>query len=347
MKCKVFLLALLGYVPVSVAQQPVGVPVDSNAIKTLFFAGLRDKLNEDYSKASESFNKIIILDPKNAAVYYEIAVVNYRQNNLFEAETAIKKATALDGNNTWYWMLMAELYKRKGNMEAMAKVLNQLIRLSPENTGYYFDRSNAYLLAGHTEEALKGYDELEKRFGTSEELKRARLRITSGGRENQTENVMADAAVNPDQATLLLAEKLYQKGDLKDALTQFKTVLQNTDQLFMAWERTTHIQLMLGLYQEALKTADAAAALYPNQAILYYYMGLAQLRNHRYEQALSNVKSALELDAENGLYLELYGDVLFLKEDATRALVQWKRAKAAGNNSDKLDKKINERKYLE
>jgi tetratricopeptide (TPR) repeat protein len=347
MKFKVFLLALLGYVPASVAQQPAVVPVDSNAIKTLFFAGLRDKLNEDYNRASESFNKIIILDPKNAAVHYEIAVVNYRQNNLFEAEAAIKKATSLDGNNIWYWMLMAELYKRKGNMDAMARVLNQLIRLSPENAGYYFDRSNAYLLAGKTEEAIKGYDELEKKFGTSDELKRARQRITSGGRENQPENTIADAVVNPDQATLLLAEKLYQKGDLNAALAQFKTILQNTDQLFMAWERTTNIQLALGLYQEALKTADAAVAIYPNQAILYYYMAVALQRDHQYDQALSNVKSALGLDAENGIYLELYGDVLFLKGDSVRALVQWKRAKIAGNSSEKLNKKINEQKYLE
>ena len=184
MKLKLFLLVLLGYAPGLFAQQPVARGVDSNFIKTLYFAGLRDKLNEDYSKANESFNKILALDPNNAAVLYEIAVVNYRQNNLYEAEVAIKKATTLEANNIWYWIMMAELYKRKGDMDAMAGVLNQLIRISPEKIEFYFDRSNAYLLAGKIPEAMKGYDELEKKFGLSDELAKARRRVTLGGQEN-------------------------------------------------------------------------------------------------------------------------------------------------------------------
>ena len=180
MKCKLFLMVLLGYIPVVFAQKPVVPAADTAMIKTLFFAGLREKLNEDYGKASEIFNKVLLMAPDNAAVYYEIAVANYRQNKLLDAEMAIKRATSLDVNNTWYWMMMAEVYKRKGDMEAMAAALNQLIRLSPDRAEYYFDRSNAYLLAGKAEDAMRGYDELEKRFGPSDELTGARKRIASG-----------------------------------------------------------------------------------------------------------------------------------------------------------------------
>lgn len=354
MKGKVFLLVLLGYSPVLFAQKPVVPAADTTMIKTLFFAGLRDKLNEDYSKANEVFNKIVLLDPKNAAVYYEIAVVNYRQNNLLDAEMAIKKATALDAENTWYWMMTAEVYKRKGDMDGMTSALNQLIRLSPDKADYYFDRSNAYLLAGKTAEAMRGYDELEKKFGASDELARARRRVTSGGQlnapgDNGSLNDEGENKAGPtiSEKKIQLAESLYKKGDLTGALEQFLSVLVDDDQLYKAWEQALNIQLLLKQYKSAIKTADEAIAIYPNQAILYYFMALALHQEHQNAEALLNVKAALQLDPENGIYLELYGDILFLGGEKEQALMQWKKAKAAGNGSEKLNKKINERKYSE
>ncbi|MBB5438791.1 tetratricopeptide (TPR) repeat protein [Pedobacter sp. AK017] len=350
MKGKVFLLILLSYIPAVQAQQPVQGYVDSNLVKTLFFAGLRDKLNEDYSRANESFTKILVLDPNNAAVHYEIAVMNYRQNKLFEAEMAIKKALVADGNNVWYWMLMAELYKRKGDMEALVEVLNQMIRLAPDKEAYYYDRSNAWLLAGNTDAAMKGYDELEKKFGNSEALNHARQRVTmekddtAGG---QNEGHQAAASLSPEQTMLVLGEKLYRQGDLKGAMAQFKSILKNTDQIYMAWERAIHIEVVLGLYAEALKTADEALSLYPSQAVLYYHKAVALQHISNYTEALTNIETALQLDEGNALYMELYGDVLFLKGEPAQALLQWKKSKAAGNSSEKLNKKINERKYLE
>lgn len=349
---KVLLLVLLGNASALFAQRPTVPLTDTAMIKVLYFAGLRDKLNEDYSGANESFNKILQLDPKNAAVYYEIAIVNYRQNNLYEAEMAIKKATALETNNTWYWMLMAELYKRKGDMNAMAGVLNQLIRLSPDKPDYYFDRSNAYLMAGKTAEAMKGYDELEKKFGPSDELARARRRVTSGGKgnvaaEEERKENLAKPELTAVEQTMILAEDLYKKGDLPGALAQFKLILQGEEHPYRAWEQALNIQLLLKHYKDAIKTAEAALDIYPNQAILYYFMALALHQDNQNSQALTNLKSALQLDSDNGIYLELYGDVLFVSGEKERALVEWKKAKAAGNGSEKLNRKIYERKYLE
>lgn len=344
MKYKVFLMVLLGCSPVVFAQKPLKAVADTTMIKTLYFAGLRDKLNEDYNKANEVFNRILELDDKNAAVYYEIAIVNYKQNNLIEAEAAIKKATSLDADNTWYWMLMAELYKRKGNMEAMTTALNQLIRLSPDQIGYYFDRSNAYLLAGKVADAMRGYDELEKRFGASDELSRARRRVTSGMKPGDEKKV---AELTDDEQNIALAESLYKKGDLQGALELFKTVLETDEQPYKAWEQALNIQLLLKKYDEVIQTADAALSIYPNQAILYYFMAVAQHLKHQEVSALTTVKSALQLDPENGIYLELYGDLLFLTGDQSAAIMHWNKAKAAGNGSEKLNRKINERKYLE
>lgn len=336
-----------------VAQEPVISRLDSNVIKTLFYAGLRDKLTENYPRAAESFNKILAMDANNAPVHYEIAVLNYRQNKVQEAEIAIKKATAIDANNLWYWKLLGELYKRNGNMDALVGVFNELIRLSPDNDAYYFDRSNAWLLSGKEDLALKGYAELEHKFGPSEELNKARARIAQGRsadlQKNDDGNGQGAQPVldaNDPKAMAGVAEGFYKKGDLKAALEQYQKVLKQTDQLYGVWEQTLNIQTILGLYKEVIVTAEEALSVYPNQAILYYFIAFSQQQEVKYAEALSNIKTALSLDAENPIYQECYGDILFLKGEPEQALIQWKKVKAMGGGSDKLKKKIDERKYI-
>lgn len=564
MKQRSLLLPLLFAGLSAVAQQPVSPVLDSNAVKNLFFAGLREKLNENYSKAGESFNKILTIDPNNAAVHYEIANLNYRQNKLEEAEASIKKSVALDANNLWYWKLLAELYKRKGNMEGLVTVFTQMIRLSPENDAYYFDKSNAYLLMGKTEEALKGYELLEQKFGPSKALTQARQRITLGTGKTATKQevdkilaegqddvkgllemseslmekgqhetalplllkaktvapedyevdlaladyyrnsknstaagqslrtafansgmpaerkikivmmlaggaarnkarmqeagelakIMVESNPSDPKAQALYGDVLYQQGNLSAALEQYQSVLKKTEDLYAVWEQVLNIQTSLGLYKEAVKTGDAALGIYPNQAIIYYYTAFALHRDNQNAAAMSNIKTALQLDGENkdlqalilglqgeilideqkfseantafdkavalaptnylllnnyafylalrnqhlakaealiakaaaampgnpsvadtyalvllklekydqakiwaeqalqnngaknGLYLEHYGDILFLKGEKELALVQWQKAKEAGNDAAILNRKINEKKYI-
>ncbi|ATP57914.1 hypothetical protein CPT03_16330 [Pedobacter ginsengisoli] len=456
MKGKWFLMLMLSCSTAVFAQEPVVSALDSMAVKTLFFAGLKEKLNENYPKAAENFDRLLKIDPDNSAAYFEIATLNYRQNKLMESEMAIKKATSLNPNNVWYWKLLAELYKRKGDMDNLVGVFDKLIALSPDEDSYYFDRSNALLLAGKEEEALKGYDLLEKKFGPSDALTEARQRVSMskddvfdknavekilaedvkdvkrllytsglliqknqnaealavlkkaselepdnfevdlamadvygalknnadaqlslkkafespmmpidqkvkivvmllGGKKNQlrmndaAELAMVAVKAHPDDPKVfaLYGDVLYQQGNLQGALTQFQSALKITDQLYAVWEQVLNIQTSLGLYKDAIKTADDALTVYPNQAILYYYMAVALQNDNQNAQALTNIKAALQLDAENPLYIEYYGDVLFLKGDKELALAQWKKAKSAGSDSEKLNKKINEKKYIQ
>lgn len=356
MKFKLFLFLVFSFSGSVSAQNQVVSALDSNVIKTLFFTGLKEKLNENYEKAAESFNKILAMDANNAAVHYELAVLNFRQNKLLDSEIAIKKATAISADNIWYWKLLAELYKRNGNMDALVGVFNQMIRLSPDNDNYYFDRSNALLLGGKAEEALKGYDELERKFGSSAELDEARSRITRDKRDTRDKKKDDSKVVqqpsaeaqdpNDPKVMAAQAQQLYKKGDLNGALEQFKKVLKVTDQLYPVWEQALDIQMNLGLYKEVMKMGDEALAVFPNQAILYYYVAYAQQEEGKYDDALTNIKMAIQLDSDNMIYLECLGDVLSLKGDIAQAMVQWKKVQANGGGSGKLKKKIDERKYI-
>lgn len=534
---------------------------DSNMVKQLFFAGLREKMSENYVVASTNFNKIVGLDPNNHAAYFELANVNLRLDKLSEAEQNIKQAIKLNADNLWYWRLLGEVYKRTNKMPELIDVFNQLIRIDPENDAYYFDKANAQFLANQLDDAKKTYDEIQVKFGDSRDLTNARKRFQANGSATEsdivkllegnqadvknylyaaglllqkgndpealkvlvkaqqlepnnfevnlaladiyrrqkndeaafaslklafesaemplTEKVKIIAALFPKlsqpivaknvtELSRLVAEKnpadakalalygdvLYQQNNLKEALVQYQAALKLNEQVYVIWEQVINIQTLLGHYDEAIKVGDEALTIYPNQASLYYYMAYAQYKTGKYEPAMSNLKTSLQLDVENkslqaqiyalqgdifinqnnfsaaktafekaislepdnylimnnyayylalknddlakaakyaetaangmpnnpsiidtyafilfkqqkydlaktwiekalqnnsnknGVYLERYGDILFMKGEKDEAVIQWQKAKEAGNGSEVLIKKINEKKYF-
>ncbi|QNN41422.1 tetratricopeptide repeat protein [Pedobacter roseus] len=534
---------------------------DSNMVKQLFFAGLREKMSENYVVASTNFNKIVGLDPNNHAAYFELANANLRLDKLSEAEQNIKQAIKLNADNLWYWRLLGEVYKRTNKMPELIDVFNQLIRIDPENDAYYFDKANAQFLANQLDDAKKTYDEIQVKFGDSRDLTNARKRFQANGSATEsdivkllegnqadvknylyaaglllqkgndpealkvlvkaqqlepgnfevnlaladiyrrqkndeaafaslklafqsaemplTEKVKIIAALFPKlsqpivaknvtELSRLVAEKnpadakalalygdvLYQQNNLKEALVQYQAALKLNEQVYVVWEQVINIQTLLGHYDEAIKVGDEALTIYPNQASLYYYMAYAQYKTGKYEPAMSNLKTSLQLDVENkslqaqiyalqgdifinqnnfsaaktafektislepdnylimnnyayylalknddlakaakyaetaangmpnnpsiidtyafilfkqqkydlaktwiekalqnnsnknGVYLERYGDILFMKGEKDEAVIQWQKAKEAGNGSEVLIKKINEKKYF-
>lgn len=465
------------------AQQGKLTVRDSTLIKQLFFAGLRDKLKENYARSNDSFSQITAIDAGNDAAWYEIALLNFRQNKMPQAEEAIRKAVAVDQNNPWYWKLLSELYKSTGNMAGLIPVFDQLIRLSPNQQSYYFDRASAFFASGKLEEAKAGYDLVEEKFGSSLPLTRARERMAAG----RQEGTAGDINIRPDDvmaaATRYIAQKnfpaaaavlekvavthqedplfltlygdvLYETGNLPAALKHYKQALKVTDQLYGVWEKILNIHILLGQYKEMAEAGEAALSLYPNQAILYYYMAFALHREKQNNAALTHIKSALSLDgdnkelqalitalqaeilidehkpeaadqafdkaikldpqnyqimnnyayylalrnenldkavllidkaarampqdasiadtyalillkggryalartwiekalqnneAENSVFLEHYGDILFLSGEQEKGISQWIKAKDAGNDSPLLKRKINEKKYI-
>jgi tetratricopeptide (TPR) repeat protein len=534
---------------------------DSNMVKQLFFAGLREKMSENYVVASTNFNKIVGLDPNNHAAYFELANANLRLDKLSEAEQNIKQAIKLNADNLWYWRLLGEVYKRTNKMPELIDVFNQLIRIDPENDAYYFDKANAQFLANQLDDAKKTYDEIQVKFGDSRDLTNARKRFQANGSATEsdivkllegnhadvknylyaaglllqkgndpealkvlvkaqqlepnnfevnlaladiyrrqkndeaafaslklafesaemplTEKVKIIAALFPKLSqpivaknvtglSRLVAEKnpadakalalygdvLYQQNNLKEALVQYQAALKLNEQVYVVWEQVINIQTLLGHYDDAIKVGDEALTIYPNQASLYYYMAYAQYKTGKYEPAMSNLKTSLQLDVENkslqaqiyalqgdifinqnnfsaaktafekaislepdnylimnnyayylalknddlakaakyaetaangmpnnpsiidtyafilfkqqkydlaktwiekalqnnsnknGVYLERYGDILFMKGEKDEAVIQWQKAKEAGNGSEVLIKKINEKKYF-
>ncbi len=349
-------LILLLFTGLQATAQNVLNTADINRVKELFFIGLREKMNENYAKASEVFTQILNLDPTNAAVYYEIALVSYRQNKLVEAEAAVKKAVALDADNTWYAALLSTITNR--NVLAMRPVND-----TPPTKAPVWDYA---VMASDIRQVIDVQQDFKKAIKMGDEA----------------------LSVFPNQAILYyyMAFALHRDDQNTPALANLKTALQldgeNKDLQALIFALQAEIFIDEHKFGAATAAFDKAVALSPtNYRILNNYAYYLALRNQdldkaetliakaakalpgdnsvadtyafvllkleKYEQAEKWIGIALKnKESNNGVYLEHYGDVLFLKGETAAGIAQWQKAREAGNDSDKLKQKIDERKYI-
>jgi len=538
---------------------------DSMQITELYFDGLHAKLMENYTQAATYFNKVIEIDPQNDAAMFELSSLSFAQSKQAEAERLIRNAVTVKPDNRWYWSLLADIYKKTNNISELVLVLEELIRLAPANEAHYYDRANALMMLKKSDHAVAAYEEIESRFGSSEDLSAARQRILmqqgkpekveeeleqqiknkpddvrnylylsevytkSGDRAkaigilnkakvlepenalirlvladnykalNQFENAFielkiafADPNLNVDEkvrivlsffplfadmkarayanelssimtkvhaeeakAFAVYGDVLFQEKKYNEARDSYKKALKLNEQVYQSWEQLLRIEVSQGDFQMAIADGEEALTIFPNQAELYLYTGIAYGQTKKHDKAISYLKNASDLETEdaevrsqiystlgdsynalkkykesdlsydksleinpdnsyvlnnyayylslrgenldkaekmskrsvqlnpnnassedtyawilfrlkkyqeartwiekalkndttnNSTQVEHYGDILYLLNEKELALKQWEKAKTLGSGSDKLDRKINEKKYIE
>ncbi len=306
---------------------------DSNMVKQLFFAGLREKMSENYVLAATNFNKIVGLDPNNHAAYFELANADLRLDKLLEAEQHIKQAIKINAGNLWYWRLLGEVYKRTNNMPELIEVFNQLIRLDPENDAYYFDKANAQFLANQLDAAKKTYDDIQVKFGDSRDLTNARKRLQANGSATTESDIVKLLEGNQADVKnyLYAAGLLLQKGNDQEALK----VLTKAQQL-----EPNNFEVNLAL-------ADIYSSREKNDEAAFSFLKLAFQRNEmplvekvkiiaalfpKMNQPVvaKNVTELSKLVAEKNpteaKAVALYGDVLYQQNYLKEALAQYQAA---------------------
>ena len=98
---------------------------------------------------------------------------------------------------------------------------------------------------------------------------------------------------------------------------------------------------------KAVLLIDKAARAMPDDSSIADTYALILLKGGRYKEAKTWIEKALENnEAENSVYLEHYGDILFLGGTPDLGIIQWKKAREKGNDSALLKRKINEKKYI-
>ncbi len=117
---------------------------------------------KEYSKANETLDTWIILEPELGRPHYLKALLNFEMGEANVAVTELKLAIKLDQNDTRSMYNLATHYYQDNKDLALAeKYIKQALRITPENQDYKYLLSLIYQNLGQTEKAQRIIKELQ------------------------------------------------------------------------------------------------------------------------------------------------------------------------------------------
>jgi len=259
------------------------VPKDKRAlVMSLFADATNARLEGDPAKAIQLYQATIKADPTNAASYFELAKLAHQAQHGDQALAFAKKAVAADGNNIWYRFLLADLSTQMGDLNGAAETYKAIIDQWPDHYEVYFGLADILAKQKKMDKAQQVYRDLEKRFGTTDELvmreygmlvnanelDKARELLERaiaadpenpqyfgmlaevyqgmGNKDKALEYFNKALAANPDDSMtrISLAQLYYDDGDLEKGFEQLKEAFSDPD-----LDLDPEMQLLLGFYQ--------------------------------------------------------------------------------------------------
>ena len=122
---------------------------------SFFIEGCRERMKGNFELAESRFKDCLRLDPKSAAVKYELGNL-YRLNGLYDnAMKYAKECANAEPKNEWYQLLLIDCLHNKDLYAQAADVYSRLIKNYPTHPEYYEGLAAEYMYNGNYEKSFK------------------------------------------------------------------------------------------------------------------------------------------------------------------------------------------------
>ncbi|TAE35350.1 MAG: hypothetical protein EAY66_09170 [Sphingobacteriales bacterium] len=242
----------------------------------------------DVQKAAKDIETLITKQPDHIRYYLLLAQLYFSNDMHPKAIQVLQNALSIDEFNYETRLLLASIYNSDKNedlaYEQILKAFNQ--------AEMPIDQKVAFVLSYFNQ------------FPDSAALKKA----------SQLAQLVTVIHPENPKSFSLYGDVLYQNNKLADAEPVYQKALDLNANVFAIWEQLIRIKLSLNNYNGAITAAETAIELFPNQAALYYYLGLSYGQTKQTQKAIYNLKQAIELeisdkpDLKSQIYSSL-GDV--------------------------------------
>ncbi len=194
-----------------------------------FFEANKYYLNGKTDMALSLYKNCLQIDPTSAAVYYQLAGIHMKAEQLQLAETFIDKALYYNSDNMWYHYLAANIYGKNNNEEKAVKSLNYLINDNPKVMDYYLALADVYIQSKNIKEAINVYSRIEQKFGRSELISLQKVNIyRSEGKYNEAINELYNLYNNTGhdiEIKRIIAEVYFQINDVDNCIRVYNEIL--------------------------------------------------------------------------------------------------------------------------
>ncbi|MFH7003346.1 tetratricopeptide repeat protein [Flavobacterium bizetiae] len=213
----ILFFVLLGN-PISVMAQtePEDIAMATDEYQDAFYESLKQKGIENYDKAIASLDKCVKLKPNDAVAYFELGKNYLSLKDYRNAQDSFEKATQLDPKNKWYWLGIYDVSYETKNYPLAIETIQKIIAFDEE---YKDDLISLYMITNQFDKALVTINEMNDKFGKSEDRDRYKMQILSQGKYQNAEitNLIDQIKKNPkEESNYINLIFLYSKAEETD-----------------------------------------------------------------------------------------------------------------------------------
>ncbi|MEO6632741.1 MAG: tetratricopeptide repeat protein, partial [Mucilaginibacter sp.] len=146
-----------------------------------------------------------------------------------------------------------------------------------------------------------------------------------------------------------MGDAYHELKDIKSSDEAYeKSLANNPDNVFTLNNYAYYLSSRSDKLEKAAGYAKRANELQPKNASFEDTYAWILFKQKKYSEAKQWIEKSLADDKDkNATLVEHYGDIVFYTGNVDAAVSNWKKAKEYGSKSPNLDRKINEKKYIE
>lgn len=299
------------------------------------YANRMDDAIKTYDRAEKALGINEVSSLQKMKLYIENGKVN---EGLKEGEKLINAFP----DEEQYLMAFTEVLSRKGMREQAIQYLEKFVNRSPDAS------SAIMLLAGFyrdTNQEQKARPLLLKLFDDNSADLSSKL-IVLGAYNAELNRNRSKGISDPDKEAfaLSLLQKLKETnaentnvhiigGDLylstgknREALKEYMFAAESGEVNFEVWENLLYLEIQLEQFDNAIRHAEQALELFPNQAMIHYFMGFANLRKRNFDEAIYAFEQSKKLASSNA---SLTSEINGMLGDAYNAVKNYEKSDKA------------------
>lgn len=236
--------------------------------------------------------------------------IHMEQKKPSKAAAEIENLAKSFPRNADYRLMLADHYEYAGEKEKATEAYKEVLKLDPENDIANLALAQSFKASGDDTQYLKSLQEIfsnpeididvkiqelvpyTEKVGSSND--EAFKKEAIGLAETLTKTHSSEA-----KAFSIYGDMLNYADQPKAAIVQYKKAISLNSNVFSLWEQILFINNALGQNDELLKNSGEAIDLFPNQAIAYFFNGVANSRKGDHNEAVDVLQQAAIMSGRN------------------------------------------------
>ncbi|MEZ0486652.1 tetratricopeptide repeat protein [Fibrella aquatica] len=260
-------------------------------------------------KAIEEAEKLIASEPADPEFLVEGAELLVANDRVPLAITWLERALKLSPDSPEANMMLADIYRRQGDVDKSNQAIQKLF-------------ANPNLEAGLKARILSSY------VGASADTPTAKQDALKMAQELSRQNP------NDAKSQVMMADLLMQQGQKAEARDAYARAARLDPSIYEVWGAIVQLDGELSQIDSILVHTTQALEVFPNQGLLWYSNGAANLYKRRYQEAVDALEESRKLLSSNEKILpEINGQL----GDAYNGLREYPKSNEAYEAALKID----------